>query len=104
MTPETGFALAIGIAIVLAIGALPVAIAALRRHPDLKTIAKLAPLALFSFVLWFALIAWAASDKRNDGVVSRAIEKVRERNLGPWIVGGLFLLGLLGTASAMQLG
>lgn len=81
--------------------AIPVIIAWVRKHADLRTIAKLSPLALLSFALWFALIVWAATDKRDDSVVSRYIEKVRERNLGPWIIGGLVALGAGGMALSL---
>ena len=89
------------VALLLLICAIPVIIAWLRKHPDLRTIAKLSPLSILSFALWFALIVWAATDKRNDTVVSRYIEKVRERNLGPWIIGGLVIVGLAGGAFSL---
>ncbi len=90
--------LAVAIGALLLICLIPVAIAWGRKHPDLKTIAKLSPLSILSFALWLALIVWAATDKRNDTVVSRYIEKVREKNLGPWIIVGLVVLGVGGTA------
>jgi 4-amino-4-deoxy-L-arabinose transferase-like glycosyltransferase len=76
----------------------PVAIAFVRRHPERRTILKLAPLALFSFILWGALIAWAASDKRDDSVIARYVAKIRQRNLMPAIVGGLVVIGAVGSA------
>ncbi|KLI63199.1 superinfection immunity protein [Aurantiacibacter marinus] len=94
MTEFQIIVLVIAVGVLLLFCAIPVAIAWGRKHPDLRTIAKLSPLALLSFALWIALIVWAATDKRNDSVVSRYIEKVRERNLGPWIVGGLVLFGV----------
>ena len=94
--------LAIAVGVLLLFCAIPAIIAWARKHPDLRTIAKLSPLSLLSFALWFALIVWAASDKRNDTIVSRYIEKVRERNLGPWIIGGLVLFGVGTTAFALM--
>ncbi|MGB3167811.1 MAG: superinfection immunity protein [Alteraurantiacibacter sp.] len=79
---------------------LPVIIAYARGHHDKRLIAKLSPLAILSFALWFALIVWAVTDKRNDSVVSRWIEKVKDRNLLPWIVGALVLLGIVATAAS----
>lgn len=76
----------------------PVAVAWVRESPDLKTIAKLSPLSMLSFALWFALIIWGWSGERNDGVVSRYIDKVQEKNLLPWIVGGLVAFGLATSA------
>lgn len=82
---------------------LPIAVAWARKSPDLKTISKLAPLSLLSFALWFALIVWGWSGKRDDnGVISRSIETIKERNLLPWIVGGLVLVGVA-SAGAMML-
>lgn len=94
--------LVIAVAVTLLFCAIPVGIAWGRSHPDLRTIAKLSPLTILSFALWFALIVWAATDKRNDSVVSRYIEKVRERNLGPWIIGGLVVLGIAGGAASLM--
>lgn len=82
---------------------LPIAVAWARKSPDLKTIAKLAPLSILSFALWFALIIWGWSGKRDDnGVISRSIEAIKQRNLLPWIVGGLVLAGVA-SAGAMML-
>ena len=82
----------------LVFAAIPVLVALARRNPDTKTIAKLAPLSLLSFALWFALIAWAATDRRNDGVISKFIDRVQGSNLGPWLIALLLLVGLGGTA------
>lgn len=102
MTEFQIIVIVIAVGVLLLFCAIPVAIAWGRKHPDLRTIAKLSPLAILSFALWLALIVWAATDKRNDTVVSRYIEKVRERNLGPWIIGGLVVLGVGGTALSMM--
>ena len=59
---------------------------------------QLAPLSLLSFALWFALIAWGASGKRDDGIVSRYIAKAQERNIG-----GLVALRLASSAIAFVL-
>ena len=82
---------------------LPIVVAWARKSPDLDPIAQLAPLSLLSFALWFALIIWGWSGKReDDGVISRSIETIKERNLLPWIVAGLVLAGVA-SAGAMML-
>ena len=91
--------IALGVIITVFFCAIPVIIAWAKHSPDLKTIAKLSPLTILSFALWFALIIWAWSGKRDDdSVIGRYITKVQERNLIPWIVGGLVLLGVASTA------
>lgn len=88
-------ALIAGIALFITI---PVLIAYARHHPERRLIAKLSVGSLFSFVLWGALIAWAASDQRDDAVISKYVARLRERNLLPLAVGGLVAIGLLGGA------
>ena len=82
------------LALLLLFVAVPAIVAVVRRHPDAPTIAKLTPLALFSFALWIALIIWAASDKRDDAVISKYIARLRQGNLLPWVIGGLVVVGL----------
>ena len=99
MNPALIIGIAIGIGFTVAFCAVPVVIAWVRHSPDLKTIAKLSPLTILSFALWFALIVWGWSGKRDDdSVISRYIDKVQEKNLIPWIVGGLVVLGLATSA------
>ena len=78
--------------------AAPAIIARFRRHPDRKLIYKLSPLSFFSFLLWFALIAWAASDQRDDAVISKYVAKLRANNRLPILIGLLVLAGLAGSA------
>ncbi len=82
----------------------PVMIAYFRRHPERRTIARLSVGGLFSFILWGALVAWAASDKRDDAVISKYVARLRERNLFPLVVGGLIVAGLVGGAVMMLAG
>ncbi len=77
--------------------AVPAIIAALRRHPDRQLIYKLTPLTIFSFLLWFALIAWAASDQRDDAVIQKYVTKLRANNRLPVLIALLVLAGLAGS-------
>ena len=77
--------------------AVPALIAWIRRHPDRKLIYKLTPLTFFSFLLWFALIAWAASDQRDDAVIQKYVNKLRANNRLPILIALLVLAGLAGT-------
>lgn len=90
--------LAITLPVLLLFIAVPVAVAFARRHPERRTILKLAPLGLLSFILWGALLAWAASDRRDDAVIAKWIARVRGNGMLPWIVGGLLVLGVGSTA------
>lgn len=94
-------AFAVATLLVLVFIAIPPVIALARRHPERRTIAKLAPLSVILFILWGALLAWAASDKRDDAVIGKYVAKLRERNLLPWIVGGLVAVGAIGGWVAM---
>lgn len=99
MTPETATAL-IAVFVAFAIFlAIPPLIALVRKHPERVTIYKLTPLTLFSFILWIALIVWAASNKRDDAVISKYIAEMRERKLLPWVVGFLVLAGVAGSVA-----
>jgi uncharacterized membrane protein len=89
------FAVLLGIAL---FAATPALVALIRKHPDRKLIYKLSPLTLLSFLLWFALIAWAASDKRDDAVISRYVAKLRGNKRLPLIIGLLVAAGLAGSA------
>jgi len=81
--------------------AIPALIALLRRHPDRRLIGRLTPLTLLSFLLWVALLVWAASDKRDDAVIGRYIARLR----GSWhfgaAIGVLVALGLAGSAYSL---
>jgi hypothetical protein len=88
------FALLVVVAVYLAAPAL---VAWLRKHPDRKLIYKLSPLTFFSFLLWFALIAWAASDQRDDAVISKYMSRLRDNNRLPILVALLVAAGLAGS-------
>jgi len=78
--------------------AAPAVIAFARQHPERRTILRLSVFALFSFVLWAALLTWAVSDKRDDGVIARYVARLRQTKLLPVIVGGLVLIGAVASA------
>lgn len=95
--PEKAILLAGVVLIFVLFIAAPALIALVRRHPERQLIYKLSPLCAFSFILWGALIVWAASDKRNDGVISKYVAKLREKNSLPWVIAALLGLGVLGS-------
>lgn len=78
--------------------AVPPLIALVRRHPERRLIYKLSPLALLSFILWGALLLWAASDRRDDAVISKYVAKLRGSNRLPLVVGLLVAVGVVGGA------
>ncbi len=92
----------IAVAAVVVFVTLPALIATLRTHPERRTIWQLTPFAAASFILWVALLTWAVSDKRNDGVVARHVARLRERRLLPFVVGALVVVGLLGSVVALR--
>jgi hypothetical protein len=83
--------------VIAAFLAAPALIAWLRKHPDRKLIYKLSPLTFFSFLLWFALIAWAASDQRDDAVIQKYVAKLRANNRLPILIALLVAAGLAGS-------
>ena len=91
-------ALLLGLA---AFAAAPALVALVRQHPDRRLIYKLSPLTLLSFILWFGLIAWAATGRRDDAVISRYVAKLRANNLLPLAITALLLVGVAGSVIAM---
>lgn len=81
--------------------AVPMLIAGFKRHPERKLIYKLAPLTLLSFLLWFALVAWAFSGQRDDAVISKYVAKLRANNRLPILIMLLVLVGLAGSLLMM---
>jgi hypothetical protein len=89
---------AIALLAVIAFVSIPALIAVVRQHPERRTIMRLTPFALLSFVLWAALFAGAASDKRDDGIIAQYVARLRHRNLMPAVIGGLIVIGVIGSA------
>ena len=78
--------------------AAPALVALLRRHPERKLIYKLSPLTFFSLLLWAALIAWGASGRRDDALISKYVAKLRNNNRLPLVVALLVAAGLASSA------
>lgn len=87
--------------ILLAFVAAPSIVALLRSHPERTIIYKLSPLSLLSFLLWWALLVWAASDQRDDAIISKYVAKLRSSGWFAWVVGLLVLIGATGGFLAM---
>jgi hypothetical protein len=101
MDDKTLVAGGIGIAVALALNFVPTIIAFVRRHPERRLIGQLNILSIFSFLLWMALIAWAAGGKRNDSVINRFIGRPGQRGRLIAIVATLVGLGIATTAYAV---
>ncbi len=71
----------VSLALIAVYLAVPIVIAALRRHPERRLIYKLTLLTLFSLLLWLALIAWAASRQHDDALIQKYVNKLREGRL-----------------------
>ncbi len=82
--------------ILLAYVAAPPIVALLRGHPERTLIYKLSPLTLLSFLLWWALLVWAASDQRDDAIISTYVAKLRGSGWFVWVIGLLVLIGATG--------
>ena len=79
----------------------PTAIAFVWRHPERRRIARINGLALFSFLLWFALIVWAVGGKRDDSLIARLVGDDRHRGRLTAIVAVLVTGGIATTAYAL---
>jgi hypothetical protein len=90
-------ALGIGTLVALLINFIPTAIAFARRHPERRLIGQLNILSILSFLLWMALIAWAAGGARNDSVIARFVGKPGQRQR---LVAAVLILVGAGVASA----
>ena len=79
----------------------PTIIAFARTHPERRLIAGLNPLSLFSFLLWFALLAWAIGGQRNDSVIGRFVGDKDNRGRLFALVAVLVGIGVSTTAYAL---
>lgn len=95
--PKEVLAILVSLGVIAAFVAVPAVIAAVRRHPERRLIYKLAPLTLFSFLLWFALIAWAGSKQHDDAVIQKYVNKLREGKLLPLVIAALVVIGAVGS-------
>jgi hypothetical protein len=101
MDDKTLIAGGIGIAAALVFNFVPTLVAFARRHPERRLIGQLNILSILSFLLWMALIAWAAGGKRNDSVINRFIGQPGQRGRLVAIVATLVGLGVATTAYAV---
>lgn len=103
MVSETTLAIAFVAMFAIAVNFLPSAVAFGRGHPDRKLLAQLNVLSLLSFLLWLALLVWAAGGTRNDVVINRFVHSKAAR---PLLVGLIVVLvggGIAATALAVGL-
>lgn len=80
---------------------LPAAVAYVDRHPDRHLLAALNVLALFSFALWVALMAWARAGNSEHALVRRFVGSPQDRRRLFASVFALLLAGSAGTAWAL---
>lgn len=97
-------AFGIGLLVMLIFNFLPSMIAFARSHPEKRLIGKLNILSLLSFLLWFALLAWAVGGKRDDSVINRFVGNAENRGRLIAIVVGLVSIGIATTAYALMQG
>ena len=86
---------------VLAFNFVPSFIAFARGHPERRLIAGLNALSLLSFLLWFALLAWAIGGQRNDGVIGKFVGNDNNRKRLVTLVAVLVGLGIASTGYAL---
>jgi hypothetical protein len=101
MDDKTLIAASIGIAVALVFNFIPTLVAFVLRHPERRLIGQLNILSILSFLLWMALLAWAAGGKRNDSVINRFIGQPGQRGRLIAIVATLVGLGVATTAYAV---
>lgn len=58
---------------------LPAAVAYVNGHPDRHLLAALNVVSLFSFALWIALMAWAASGQSSHPMIRRLVGSPQRR-------------------------
>ena len=94
-------AIGIGITVGILLNFVPTAIAYGRQHPERRLIGRLNILAVVSFLLWLALLAWAVGGKRDDSVIGRFVGNEGQRGRLLAVVGILVALGLGMTGYAL---
>jgi Superinfection immunity protein len=80
---------------------LPAAVAYVDRHPDRHLLAAINVLALFSFALWVALMAWARAGNSDHPLIRRFVGSPQNRHRLVGTVLALVLAGSAGTAWAL---
>lgn len=92
----------IAVLVALTINFLPTMLAFARRHPERRLIGQINILSLFSFLLWFALFAWAAGGARDDSVIARFVGQPGQRQRLVALVVVLVGAGVATTAYALS--
>jgi uncharacterized membrane protein len=82
---------------------LPAAVAYVNGHPDKHLLAVLNVVSLFSFALWIALMAWAATGRNDHPMIQRFVGTPQKRKRLVASVVGLVLAGFAGTALSLNL-
>lgn len=103
MDQKQMIAIGVGLLAGMAMNFIPTMIAYARRHPERRLIGQLNVLSILSFLLWMALIAWAAGGARDDSVIAKFVGAPGQRKRLGWLVVGLVGLGVASTAYALSL-
>ena len=82
---------------------LPACVAYVNRHPDRHLLAALNVVSLFSFALWIALMAWAASGTSSHPMIQRFVGSPQRRRRLIASVSALVLAGFATTAFSLNL-
>lgn len=82
---------------------MPACVAFVNRHPDRHLLAALNVISLFSFALWIALMAWAASGSSSHPLVERFVGSPQRRRRLIASVSALVLVGFATTAVSLNL-
>ncbi len=82
---------------------LPAAVAYVNNHPDKHLLAVLNVVSLFSFALWIALMAWAATGRTDHPMIRRFVGTPQKRARLVGSVSALVVAGFAGTAWSMNL-
>ncbi|WP_310496440.1 superinfection immunity protein [Sandarakinorhabdus sp.] len=72
---------------------MPTAVAYVSDHPDRHLLAAINVIALFSFALWFALMAWAATGNSEHPLIKRFVGTPKHRGR---LMAGVLSLVLVG--------
>ncbi len=81
---------------------LPAYVAYVNRHPDRHLLAALNVISLFSFALWIALMAWAASGTSSHPFIQRFVGSPQRRRGLVVSVSALVLAGFATAAVSLN--
>lgn len=100
----TAISVIVGVFIFLCVfNFLPACVAYVNRHPDRHLLAALNVVSLFSFALWIALMAWAASGTSSHPLIQRFVGSPQRRRRLIASVSALVLAGFATTAFSLNL-